>query len=45
MLICIHKDDYFRMQKRTGELKQKIIDLTLYINNLNEILTPEIIKS
>ena len=37
MLICVHKDDYFRMQERVNELMQ-------YILNINELISLEKMK-
>lgn len=44
LLICVHKDDYFKMQDGISGLLQEIIDLQHQIIYLSKILTPEIIK-
>jgi hypothetical protein len=44
MLVCIHKDDYFKMQDEKTELLQHITDLMQRITDLYEIIDPEIIK-
>ncbi len=44
MLVCIHKDDYFKMQDEKTELLQHITDLMQRITDLYEIIDPKIIK-
>jgi hypothetical protein len=44
ILVCIHKDDYFKMQDEKTELLQQINDLMQHITNIYESIDPEIIK-